>query len=1144
VLDDAGMLAAFVAELGWELPVGTTSIGVDQNKVSAAIGAVEDVLAAELKGADELTLAGNYAALAAAIPPVVSDVYGAGTAAKAILDQTFVQATDFVTALPRRLLDYLLIEHCRERHARTYYALEAAGVFKLDHVDEDPQRFISDHTRREVDLDRLQKLITAPKGLFADVYGWGGANADLAALFDRLFYFFLTLGAEAGLVLPHPAKASNLSAPGDPAKAPEPHELRIPLVRLGEIGAETEAGLELISLPPASAGGPVGLSLGAYATDAVTEEVPLDAARHWILRFEASLDLTAGLALVFRPGQDPKLLTDLFGAGAQGSGAVSVRLRHRAGAGQRANLLTVARGSGITAQEPYVQVSLRDTVGQTPEVAVEFGAQNGRLSCPLHNADSFLAKLLPSSLEDVDLDVGIGWSSRRGVYFKGGAGLDVTIAAHLTLGPIVLEAVEISIQPQQDKIPIAIGVTAGFVLGPFAGAVDGVGVVLEATFPKDGGNLGPLHLQGKFKPPKGLGLAVDATAVKGGGFLYFDPDKGEYGGFLELSIQKVVQVKAIGILNTKLPDGKPGFSLLLILTAQFPPIQLSFGFTLTGIGGLIGVNRTSVVEVLRVGVKTHTLDSILFPKDPIANAPQIISDLKAVFPEAEGRYVFGPMVEVGWGTPKLVTAQLGVLIELPAPVRIVILGQITAVLPDKKVAAVVLHLDAVGVVEFEKQSFSIDASLYDSYVTKFPLSGDMAMRMNWGSNPNFALAVGGLNPRFQPPPGFPALRRLTLSMGSGNNPRLSLETYIALTSNSAQFGARLELWGEGGGFKVHGFLGFDTLLTFPPISLIADMSAAVEVLKGSAVLLSVNLDFTLTGPAPWHAVGTATFKVLFVTVKVGFDKTWGEAVQAELPIADVKAPLLTALADPGSWNAEPPPGGEQATSLQAKPALPTGTILVHPFGQLTVRQRVVPLGQTITKVGSAQPSGPTQFTITAAELNQEQVSREGVTDYFARGQFFDMTDDEKLTKESFESMTAGVALGSGKVKSGKRSKMQVQYDTYIVDDPIRPARRGARYKLPGHVYAAQIKQGAAELSPVLHTGEDKYVEPGASSPISIKNTEFVIASAHDLTVRSDLTPSGQGRAGTEQALAEHLQEHPEDEGSLQVMPAYEAAVGA
>src|SRR5262249_27917546 len=162
------------------------------------------------------------------------------------------------------------------------------------------------------------------------------------------------------------------------------------------------------------------------------------------------------------------------------------------------------------------------------------------------------------------------------------------------------------------------------------------GAAIELSFPPGGhGALGPLDIDFKFKPPRGAGLSIDTGVVVGGGFLFFDPDKGEYGGVAELSIVDIVTVKAIGLITTKMPDGSDGFSLLLILPPASPPIQLGFGFTLNAVGGLLGLNRAVMLDVLRDGVRTGAVDSIMFPDNVIANAPRIISALKGVFPPQE-----------------------------------------------------------------------------------------------------------------------------------------------------------------------------------------------------------------------------------------------------------------------------------------------------------------------------------------------------------------------------------------------------------------------------------------------------------------------------------------------------------------------------
>ena len=70
-------------------------------------------------------------------------------------------------------------------------------------------------------------------------------------------------------------------------------------------------------------------------------------------------------------------------------------------------------------------------------------------------------------------------------------------------------------------------------------------------------------------------MAIDGGGFAGGGYLFLDPGRGEYAGALELKFQGIIHLKAVGVLNTKLPDGSSGFSLLIIITAEFVPIQLA-----------------------------------------------------------------------------------------------------------------------------------------------------------------------------------------------------------------------------------------------------------------------------------------------------------------------------------------------------------------------------------------------------------------------------------------------------------------------------------------------------------------------------------------------------------------------------------------
>ena len=333
------------------------------------------------------------------------------------------------------------------------------------------------------------------------------------------------------------------------------------------------------------------------------------------------------------------------------------------------------------------------------------------------------------------------------------------------------------------------------------------------------------------------------------------------------------------MLDTKLPDGSDGFSFLLIITFEFPPIQLGFGFTLNGVGGLGGINRTMVIDALQAGLRAHTLDDILFPPDPVANAPQIISEIETFFPPQQGRYLFGPMLSIGWGTPTLLDLEVGVILEVPDPVRIAILGEIKAAIPDPDFALISLQIEVLGTIDFGLEKLSIDGTMYDSYLLAFQLGRRHgAAASSWGDNPNFLFSLGGFNPHFTPPPDVPAAAAAEREPRRRRQPAAAAPTsYLAVTSNSLQFGANVDAYAAAGGFAVHGYIGFDALFIFSPFSFEIDFSAGFDITyDGDDARRHPRSTRRCPGRRPWHLHGDATLTFLFFSVSASIDLTWGD----------------------------------------------------------------------------------------------------------------------------------------------------------------------------------------------------------------------------------------------------------------------------
>ena len=796
-------------------------------------------------------------------------------------------------------------------------------------------------------------------------------------------------------------------------------------------------------------------------------------------------------------------------------------------------------GAGLT-------INWNSSVNQAiAEPQVTLAIAGGKVVIDMSNADGFLATVLSGVHVEAGFDLKATWAPDVGFHITGGAQLEIDLPLHLSLGPITLPTLYLVGGASDAGIPIEISAALGLTLGPIEASVDRVGIKGLITFPDHGGNLGPANLSIQFKPPNGLGLAIDAGVVAGGGYILFNPDKGQYAGVLDVSLAEIIQVKVIGVLDTILPDGSHGFSFLLIITFDFPPIQLGFGFTLNGVGGLGGVNRTMNTDALHTGFRAHTLNNVLFPPDPIANAPQIISSIESFFPPAEGRYLFGPMLEIGWGTPTLITLAVGVILEVPDPIRIALLGLIDAGLPTTEAALIELHIDVLGLLDFGAKTLSIDGSLYDSRVLIFSLAGDLALRLSWGDDPNFVFSLGGFNPHFNTAGlDIPNMHRLSVSIGDGDNPRISANSYFAITSNSVQFGANVEAYAAAAGFAIHGYLGFDVLIIMSPFSFEFDFAAGFDVSFEGMSLCGLHIDGLFSGPRPWHLHGDASINILFFSVSVSLDLTWGDSTPAVLPQKPVLPDLLPALQDPRNWSALLPSNTTQAATLSA-PKPDDTTLRVHPIGVLSVREKVVPLDLQITRYGNATPSDGNYFSISGVEINTTNEPGDAIQpiqDYFAAAQFVTLSDADKVSAPSFEKYDAGVSIGSSDIVAGADSPRTVVYEERYIDDYDAFSRFGRLYNMPANIHSAMTRLGAGFASPLKNSGMFKYNPGVTGSAVKTADPSYVVTSVEDLSVRSDIVVAeGSTYFQARAALDSHLALHPEDAENLQIQALHEVA---
>jgi hypothetical protein len=1021
--------------LGWEPPPGGIPHFPDLHledllaKLAAAQAAATDVELHTGDGGLKISLNARYAELAAAVAQTLTDLRGlaggfAGWPAN-YLALTNIQ-NDFTT----RLLNYLIFQSLMDRHPTLFGWLDLFGLVEAAHFDADHSKFQTEHLRYALRFDRLGALLSTPPALFAARFGWGTASFDFEGFLASLGLICQSLGGRpewGGLSVQNEAVLLGRAVP-EAATDPLP-KLTVTLVR-----GPGDAALSLILAPlrPSAPGGADGgIALGPCVSG--TADTAFTLLGPFRLEISSKLDLSAGALLTQRPNQPPAILTNLAvdNPGRGQAGELQLGLRYPQPDGRPISVLELPGGLRLEVGQFGINFGGRQS-GGAAELYIEVELNKAAFVLNAGAISDLLAAILPVGDGQADLDLAIGWAGGRGAYLLGSTQLQATFPVDRSIGPVDLQSVTVDVAPDAGKLPIEVSATLGTTLGPLTLLIERAGLSAAFEFPGGaGGNLGPLNIGLGFKVPTGIGLALDAGPVRGGGYLSLDLAGQRYGGVLQLNMP-FAHVVAFGILERV--QGRASF--IAVLGIRFNPgVQIGFGFALTGVGGLVGLNHRANVDLLRERVASGAAGNVLFCQDPVKNAPTILGDLNAFFPPAPGGYLVGPTAQISWLAP-IVRIDLGILIELPGPTKIVILGSLRAIIGLSETSELLyLRMDVLGIVDFEKHLISIDASLVASHALGvFRLTGGMAFRLGYGSNPYVLLSVGGFHPRFDPGPlNIPHLARVgaALDLSVVVSIYVRLELYVAFTSNTLQAGAKVEAGLDIGPLSVHGYFQFDALVQFRPFYFQLDFSAgfAVEVFGYS--FASVDIDGQISGPGPVviHAHGSVRRLFLKVSGRATFELGRHDGDQP----ASIEHPVL-----------ELAPELKQVTNLRAAGDDPTvvlrpgraavNGVLVSPRGSLIWEQKRAPLNTLIDRLGGVPLDHQHQLLLDppGGWFTSEE------RDWFNPGSFtnLDLKASQTLNNATFQELPAGIHVGN-KADSNAPGVVDYQAEILLIKRPDR-----------------------------------------------------------------------------------------------------------
>lgn len=690
--------------------------------------------------------------------------------------------------------------------------------------------------------------------------------------------------------------------------------------------------------------------------------------------------------------------------------------------------------------EPYVVGSAKGTrlelKGTTVHAAVSLAAAartvelgidipSAVLVLTADGSDAFLSSVIGSGELRTAIDFGLRYATGKGLHLTSGTGLAVTLPVALSTGPIDLEQVALTLAPTDQAVEVTVAATLALTLGPVAVSIQGMGVRATATLPSTAPPRA-FDLDVGFKPPTGLGLRFTAPVVSGGGSLSWDG--GRYTGALHIKIADVIDLAAFGVLETG--SATQHWSLLVILAGHISPIELGWGFRLTGLGGLLALHRRMDTDALRdaaYGIR-GSLDDLLFPDSPETRLPQLLTTIERFFPPQAGSDVAGPMAEIEWGRAAVVNARVraALLLQLDGS-RVALYGTVRIGFPSidaDSTLRIRASVEALFDARNQLARFSItilEANLFQS----IQFTGGAAFFVRWGSGRAFAFTVGGFHPAFRPyiPAGLIEPPRLGVHWNPVSGVRLDLMQYYAITSTSMQYGAAAHAevgcsWG-----KVTGDLAFDLLvMTSPALHLEADLHARVTVSVFGADLLSAGLDGSLVGPGPWVFSGTVTWKVWIFHISKSFQLDWGDRTSITGTPQSAGQLLSTEIQAAGNW-----------TSFRTR-ALPVKvrsgvTAPIAPRDELEVRQSSLPFATPLEVFEGNPLSDPGVWTLTCTGASG-LAKLSDVSDVFPERRFVAEPSKERPFRGG---LTSGARLGRA---DWDVSTVAIAVDSTATDDVV------------------------------------------------------------------------------------------------------------
>ena len=197
---------------------------------------------------------------------------------------------------------------------------------------------------------------------------------------------------------------------------------------------------------------------------------------------------------------------------------------------------------------------------------------------------------------------------------------------------------------------------------------------------------------------------------------------------------------------------------------------------------------------------------------------------------------------------------------------------------------------------------------------------------------------------------------------------------------------------------------------------------------------------------------------------------------------------------------------------------------------------------TLEKYGNGPIAGDIEYKVTELKINDVLIEDPLETgeldyskDYFATAQFIKMSDSKKLSIASFEKEDANILIGSDEISMGPELPYDLEYETEVIDEN-RVTKALPSTPVFWNVGEILIK-GRARKQNFL--AGKKFKDSVIKPLVSLKDEKYKVVTKDGFNSVTEIVNS---YSKAQELMQGYLKSHPEQDGNLQIVNEYEAAI--